>query len=168
MMSKVLAKLENKFPIPVEKRKPAKFTRKPRSIKHPIPKEFSSIFHFIAAPEPEPVTVPDQYPTVDWSAVRFKPALPNPEACPVNGVAQDSGMYMMKKAAWDSNQYSVFTSGNPFGTLPGYFTTRGVVSVPVQGHIYCPDSNRWVLHTSLGTEGPAGGSRRGRKGERGK
>ena len=35
---KVLAKLEKKFSIPMEKRKCAKFLRKPRSIKHLIPK----------------------------------------------------------------------------------------------------------------------------------
>ena len=38
----------------------------------------------------------------------------------------------MKKSAWDSSQYSVFTSGTPFGTLPGYFTTHGAVSVLFQ------------------------------------
>ena len=50
MMSKVLAKLERKFSIPVEKMKPAMFTRKPK-IKHIIPKEFTAIFHLLAAPE---------------------------------------------------------------------------------------------------------------------
>ena len=64
-MSKVLVKLEKKVSIPVEKRKPAKFLRKPRSIKHIIPMEFSAISHLLSAPEP--VTVPDPYPTVDWS-----------------------------------------------------------------------------------------------------
>jgi hypothetical protein len=51
---------------------------------------------------------------------------------------------MIKKRAWDSRQYSI-----PFGTTPGYFTVHGVVSVttvPVQGHIFCPGFNWWVLH----------------------
>ena len=59
-----LLRLELKYSIPVKKRKANKFTRKPRT-KHIIPKEFSAIFHLLSAPEPEPVTVPDPYPTVD-------------------------------------------------------------------------------------------------------
>ena len=117
------------------------------------------MFNLLAAPEPEHITVADPYPTVDWSAVRFKLALPNPEACPVYGVSKDPVIYIMKKRAWDSSQYFILTSGNPFETLPGYFTRQGVVSVPtvpVHGHIYCPtDSNWWVLHASLRTEGAA-------------
>ena len=65
MMSKVLTKLEKKHSIPVENRKPAMFTRRPK-INHIIPKEFSSIFHLLAAPEPEPVTVPAWSLTGPW------------------------------------------------------------------------------------------------------
>jgi hypothetical protein len=81
-MTKTLARLERKYSIPVEKRKAGVFIRKPRT-KHIIPKEFSAIFHLLCAPEPEPITVPDPYPTVDWSTVRFRPALPDPDECPV-------------------------------------------------------------------------------------
>jgi hypothetical protein len=49
MMSKVLARLEKKFSTPIEKRKKAQFRRKPRSIKHLIPKKFTTTFHLLAA-----------------------------------------------------------------------------------------------------------------------
>jgi hypothetical protein len=150
------------------------FIRKPRT-KHIIPKEFSAIFHLLCAPEPDPIIVPDPYPTVDWSTVRFKPALPNPESCPVFSASQDPTVYQEKASPWHPGQnYSTFTRENPFGTLPGYTTTHGIVAVPttpVQGYIYCPDSKRWQLHASAATEdrGTAGGGRPGtRRGERGR
>jgi hypothetical protein len=173
-MTKTLARLESKYSIPVEKRKAAMFIRKPRT-KHIIPKEFSAIFHLLCAPEPDPIIVPDPYPTVDWSTVRFKPALPNPESCPVFSASQDPTVYQEKASPWHPGQnYSTFTRENPFGTLPGYTTTHGIVAVPttpVQGYIYCPDSKRWQLHASAATEdrGTAGGGRPGtRRGERGR
>ena len=172
-MSKVLSKLEKKFAIPLDKRKPRMFKRKIKT-NHSIPKPFKTMFHLLAAPEPDPIFVPEPYPKLGWSAVRFKPALPSPEACPMYGVSQDSEVYSMKNSGWDSTQCSTFThDGKPFGTFPGYHTTHGVVSVPtdpVQGHIYCPASNRWVLHASLPAagRGPAGGGRGpGTKRERG-
>ena len=163
-ISKVLSKLEKKYAIPVEKRKPAMFTRKPRSVKHIVPKVFRTMFQHLAAPPPEPVTVPDPCPTVDWSSVRFKPALPNPEDCPVYSASKDPADYKMQpsKSGFPGDRaYSTFTLNSPFGTLPGYRTTMGVVSVPatpVQGYIYCPDARRWLLHASLNTGGrqPAG------------
>ena len=60
-----LARLAKKYSIPLEKRKAAMFTRKHKT-RHVIPKEFSAIFHLLCAPKPEPVIVPDPYPTVDW------------------------------------------------------------------------------------------------------
>ena len=49
-MPKVLAKLQKKFSIPVEKRKSAMFMRKARSTKNVIPKEFNTMFHLLTMP----------------------------------------------------------------------------------------------------------------------
>lgn len=178
-MTKTLSKLERKYSIPVEKRKTNMFTRKPRT-KHIIPKEFSAIFHLLCAPEPEPIIVPDPYPTVDWSDVRFRPALPDPDECPMLSVSKDPDVYQEKDSSWHSGQtYSTFTSKNPFGTLSGYHTLHGVVNVPstpVQGYVYCPKSRKWMIHaTSTTTPGgrcPAArgtiGTRRREGGRRGK
>ena len=84
------------------------------------------MFHLLAAPEPDPVFLPDPYPTVDWSTKRFKPALPNPDDCPVFSASQDPDTYKVKSSVFHSGQtYSIFTGKQPFGTMPGYHTMHG-------------------------------------------
>ena len=125
-ISQALTKLERKFAIPLEKRKPGMFKRKTKT-NHIIPKPFRTMFYLLAAPEPDPVTVPDPYPTVDWSNLRFKPALPNPEECAVYSASKDPDDYQMKSTGISHDpQYSTFTRKNPFGALPGYRTTQGM------------------------------------------
>ena len=161
-MVHVLIKLEKKYAIPQHKRKPAMFQRKQRT-NHIVPKVFAAIYHLLLEPQAN-VTVPEPYPTVDWSTVRFKPPLPNPEQMPILSVSQDPDTYAMKSSAWSGDQsYSTFTSKNPFSTLPGYQTSHGVVAVPntpVQGYLYCAASNKWVLaaSTNRGTEGATRGT----------
>ena len=95
-MVKTLAKLEAKYLIPEHKRKKKLFTRKQRS--SPIvPRELASIYHVLAAPEPEAALVPDPFPHVRWDGVRFKPALPAPESCPVYSCYQDPGFNQEKR-----------------------------------------------------------------------
>ena len=92
-MVKTLAKLEAKYQVPEHKRKKRLFSRKQRT--NPIvPKELASIYHVLAAPEPEAVAVPDPFPHVRWSDVRFKPALPNPEQCPVHSCSPNPAFYV--------------------------------------------------------------------------
>ena len=93
-MSKALSKLEKEYAIPLEKRKPRMLKRKIKT-NHIIPKPFKTMFHLLAAPDPDPV--PDPYPTVDWSNLRFKPALPNPENCPVLSASSNPEVYEMKR-----------------------------------------------------------------------
>ena len=84
------------------------------------------------------VCCPSPYPVVDWAAVRFKPSLPHPKPFPVYGVSTDLDVYNSNK----------FTSPWPFGRLPGYNTSQGVVSVPrvpVQGYLYDVKLEAWVL-----------------------
>ena len=92
-MAKALTKLETKYKTPEHKRKKRLFMRK-QKMSPIIPKEFSTIFHVLAAPEPDAVIVPDPFPHVRWSDVRFKPALPNPEQYLVHSCSPDAEFYM--------------------------------------------------------------------------
>ena len=66
-MVKALTKLETKYKTPEHKRKKRLFTRKQRTCPI-VPKEFSSIFHVLAAPERDvSVIVPEPYPDVNWN-----------------------------------------------------------------------------------------------------
>jgi len=138
-MLKTLTKLETKYLTPEHKRKKRLFTRKQKT--SPIvPREFAAIYSDLAAPEPESVPVADPCPQVRWNEVRFKPALPNPEQCPVQ-------------------------NSRPFGSLLGYKTSLGVVAIPttpVGGCVYCPDAKKWVLYAEAYSSPSAGrGTRRG-------
>merc|ERR1719481_1740647 len=156
-MVKTLDKLEAKYKIPEHKRKKRLFTRKPKPCPI-VPKEFSSIYNALAAPEPEDVTVPDPYPRVRWSDIRFKPTLPNPEQCPVYSCSQDPGFYLDKveyhngsiiPTCSDSDfKRKARHDGQSFGTLPGYKTNQGVMAIPttpVAGYVFCPDAKKLVI-----------------------
>ena len=105
------------------------FTRKPKT-RDIIPKEFSAISHFLCAPKPEPVIILDPYPTVDWSTVRFRPALPDPDECPVYSVSKDQTVHQERAISWHSGQTcAIFNDKHPFGTLPGYHTMHGVCTL---------------------------------------
>ena len=54
---------------------------------------------------------------------------------------------LISRAKRDFNYFSSQYS-KPFGTLPGYKTSLGVVAVPttpVGGYVYCPDAKKWVI-----------------------
>ena len=118
-----------------------------------IPREFATIYNALAAPEPDSVSVPDPCPHVRWNEVRFKPALPNPELCPVHSCSQDPSFYQEEREyrfgsleVSDSKFVNLTRQcGRPFGGLPGYLTSRGVVAIPttpVGGYVYCPDAKK--------------------------
>jgi hypothetical protein len=120
---------------------------------------------------------PEPYPVVDWTNVRFKPDLPSPQDLSLLSASKDPEFYQLQKGIYNTSSPSKFSSEEPFGTLPGYRTTQGIVSVPaspVQGYIFCPTSRKWILHASLNTRrrpaagkgcpGTSGGEReRGKK-----
>jgi len=173
-MVKSLSKLETKYQTPEHKRKKRLFVRKQKT--SPIvPKEFDSIYFVLAAPEPETVTVPEPFPHVRWNEVRFKPALPNPELCPVYSCSPDPEFYQEKREYRNGSVIPTVSDpeflskyrqyGRSFGALPGYHTSRGVVAVPttpVGGYVYCPDAKKWVLYAEPQSSPSAGrGTRRG-------
>ena len=154
-MVKALTKLETKYGTPEHRRKKRLFTRKQRTCSV-VPKELASIYYNLAAPEPEAVAVPEPYPRVRWSDVRFKPALPNPESCPIHSCSPDPAFYEETFKEW---------APRSFGTLPGYRTSLGVVpvpTIPVGGYVFCPDAQKWVLYAESCSSPSAGrGTRRG-------
>jgi len=167
-MVKTLAKLEAKYQVPEHKRKKRLFSRKQRT--NPIvPKELASIYHALAAPEPEAVAVLDPFPHVRWNDVKFKPALPNPEPCPVHSCSPDPAFYVEDSSPLYNGTRNFGSLarqyGGSFGTLPGYKTNLGVVAVPttpVGGYVYCPDVKKWVLYAEPSSSPSAGrGTRRG-------
>ena len=141
-MMKTLNKLESKYSIPEHRRKARIFTRKKKESSI-VPKEFSTIFYVLAAPEPD-VNVLEPYPQVKWNDVRFKPVLPNPEHFAVQSCSQDPNFYQDQK-----DVLCTFKRWAPFGTLPGFKTSLGIVAVPstpVGGYVYCPDDRKWMVH----------------------
>ena len=149
------------------------FAKPKRRNKRPsiVPKVFASIWRFLLAPQ-KLIDVPEPYPIVDWTQVRPKPGIPDPQLCPVLSVSQDPDYYTSPAYINGSNHR---VRGEPpmpisFGTLPGYRTTEGVVAVPSQpqgGYVYCPAQNTWIISaspsrwTARGRE--PGGCRGGRK-----
>lgn len=156
-MVKASCKLEVKYSTPPHKRKKNFFARKKRQ-SHVIPCEFSAIYHQLAAPEPELVSVPEPYPQVQWKSIWFKPVLPNPEPCPIFSCSQDPKFYQdhipQCPCPDDPIIRAKFIKKDPFGTLPGYQTNAGVVAVPstaVGGYVYCPDAQKWLLYATSGS-----------------
>ena len=95
-MVKTLTKLEGKYLTPEYKRKKRIFTRRKKTCTI-VPREFATNYNVLAAPEPDTVDVQEPFPHVRWNEVRFKPALPNPEPCPVYSCSQDPEFYQEKE-----------------------------------------------------------------------
>ena len=178
-MMKTLTKLEMKYLTPEHKRKKRLFTRKEKA--SPIvPKELDSIYRNLGAPEPDAVTVPDPSPHVRWNEIRFKPALPAPESCPVYSCYQDPGFYQEKREFRNGSIIPTVSdsefnrlarqNGQPFGALPGYKTNLGVVAVPtipVGGYVYCPDAKKWVIFAEPHSSPPRYSASTGRRSRQG-
>ena len=152
---KCLTKLEVKYSTPTHKRKERLFRRKKRTCAI-VPKEFASIFDYLAEPDQEEVKlVPDaSYPEVKWNLVKFKPVLPTPESCPIYSCSQDSDFYENYTDPDNGFIANKFIERHPFGCLPGFVTNLGVVAVPkapVGGYVYCPHSERWLIHATTPT-----------------
>ena len=136
------------------------FTRKQQT-NTIVPRELASIYHALAAPEPDAVAVPEPFPHVRWNNVRFKPALPNPELVVAHSYSQDPDFYQDAKDGFPCT----FKRWAPqsFGTLHGFKTSLGIVAVPstpVGGYVYCPDARQWVIHAENRSSASEGRERR--------
>jgi len=121
-------------------------------------------------------TVTAPYPEVDWNCVnkRFLSNVPNPVQYPVHGCSEDEDFYETKYVQSDygymTNKGSSFNKDAPFGSLPGYRTIFGVVSVPTSQvfHGYSWVENEgWVLHATMPSD-PGKKTRRTEKMKRGR
>ena len=115
------------------------------------------------------IQVPDPTPSIDWTQVKLKPSLPNPAHFPIHSASQDPNLYLEREGYYSTSKAEFDVSEAPFGTIPGYKTTKGVVPVPDQpvgGYIYCLETNGWLIHATTGPTSRVGWGtgRRGRPG----
>ena len=101
-------------------------------------------------------TIPDPYPTLDWSKVnkRFISNIPSPSKIPKHGCSLDPAFYQYTSrfitGTADNIKPKHQTESFPFGSEWGYRTSEGVVSVSsVVHHGYIWDeSGCWILHAT--------------------
>ena len=151
--------------------------RKSRKMRRLIQPELFTIWYYSSQLMSDVIKKPAQvspYPEVDWTCVnkRFLTNVPNPVQYPVHGCSNDEDFYETKYARSDygymTNKGSAFNKDAPFGSLPGYRTIFGVVSVPTSRvfHGYSWLENEgWVLHATMPTR-PAKKTRRIERRER--
>ena len=138
--------------------------RKARKLRRLLHPELFSIWYYsgqLVAPtdvSKKSVSSPP-YPEVDWSSVnkRFLTNVPTPVQYPVYGCSESADFYEekmeMSTYGYATNEGSAFTKTDfPFGSLPGYKTIYGVVSVPssqvFHGYTWL-EREGWVLHASM-------------------
>ena len=142
----------------------------PRKRPSVVPKVFASVWRNSDLLQFTPfIEVPDPTPIIDWTKVKLKPSLPNPEHFPIHSASQDPNFYMDRKSYYGTMSAEFDVGKSPFGTIPGYNTTMGILPVPDQpmgGYIYCLETNVWLLHaTTVPTSRVRWGTaRRGRQG----
>ena len=142
----------------------------PRKRPSVVPKVFASVWRNSDLLQFTPfIDVPDPTPIIDWTKVKIKPSLPNPEHFPIHSASQDPNFYMDRKSYYGIMSAEFDVGKSPFGTIPGYKTTMGILPVPDQpmgGYIYCLETNVWLLHaTTVPTSRVRWGTaRRGRPG----
>ena len=98
-------------------------------------------------------TPPSPIPTVDWSKVnrRFLNNIPSPIPIPVQSCSQDAEFYQPQFTPYGTKLPSAYSKTNPFGTIDGYRTTCGVISVPVGQtfHGYTWQDGCWLLEAAI-------------------
>ena len=102
------------------------------------------------------VTVPDPYPTLDWSKVnkRFISNIPSPTMIPKHGCSIDPAFYEYTSRFITGNAENTKpkfqTERYPFGSEYGYRTNLGIISVSsTVHHGYVWNEDCWTLHAQL-------------------
>ena len=130
---------------------------------------FRSLWESVIAEEVI-VTVPEPYPTLDWSKVnkRFISNIPPPTLLPVHSCSPDPEFYEWKEKKHPGNEiekipsqferidyylkkgWSNAAQGNVFGGKWGYETSQGNIAVSnISHHGYIWDNGSWILHDQL-------------------
>ena len=92
--------------------------------------------------------------------IRMQATIPSPSSFPVHGCSEDASFYKPTYVDGSCSASGVlspkFHRQDPFGTLPGFRTNHGVISVPAQllshSYIYVPGIGGWVLCATVGGE----------------
>ena len=117
---------------------------------------------------PAKQTPPSPMPTVDWSKVnkRFLSNIPSPTPIPVQSCSQDAEFYQPQFTPYGTKLSSAYSKTNPFGTIDGYRTTCGVISVPdgQSFHGYTWQDGLWLLEASIVKDKGRRGKRKKRLG----
>ena len=92
----------------------------------------------VCVPPVVPIRVPEPYPSVNWNAIR---PLPRPASFPMSGCPSNSDFYTKREIHMNNCQKpDCPTCVSPFGSLPGFETTRGIVAPPKDpihgGYVY--------------------------------
>ena len=105
---------------------------------------------------PDPIYSPTLLKArVNWHRLNpnIKRNLPVPVQYPVQGCALDPDYYTTMGAASyylgkKRDSVLLFESGMPFGSLYGFWTSKGVLSPPVEpvgGYHCCPETGTWII-----------------------
>ena len=136
-----------------------------------VPNVFRSLWESVNSEEVL-VTVPDPYPTLDWSKVnkRFIQNIPPPTLLPVHSCSPDPEFYewserkgnggTIEKVPSNFERRSYYlkkgwanaAGGHVFGGLYGYETSEGIISVSntqTVHHGYIWNNGSWILHAQL-------------------
>ena len=135
--------------------------RDARRVANIIPEELRSMWEsaeslWAEAEEVKVTTVPDPYPTLDWSKVnkRFISNIPSPTRIPKHGCSLDPQFYQFTSrfvvGTADNIKPKFVTETYPFGSEYGYRTDAGVISVSnTVHHGYVWNEDCWTLHAQL-------------------
>ena len=143
--------------------------RAAKKVANVVPDVFRSLWES-ANEEEVKVTVPDPYPTLDWTKVnkRFIQNIPMPTLLPVHSCSADPSFYEWTERKGNGNTIEKVPSqferrsyflkkgfanaagGHPFGGMYGYETSEGIISVSsISHHGYIWDKGSWILHAQL-------------------
>jgi len=150
-MARRIDQLAKKYACPRDKRRS---TNRKGKLPNIVAKEFAAIWRLLLAPAPPPIIVPDPRPVVNWNRLNTKQKrnLPTPVRCSLLGCAQDPDFYSKTKDVHACGRRvdtkPVFECAAPFGSLYGFWTSKGVVALPdmpVHGYICCQETGDWII-----------------------
>jgi len=150
-MARRIDQLAKKYACPRDKRRSSNRKGKLPNI---VAKEFAAIWRLLLAPAPPPIIVPDPRPVVNWNRLNTnqKRNPPTPVRCSLRSCAQDPDFYSKTKDVHACSRRvdnkPVFDCAAPFGSLYGFWTSKGIVAlpdIPVHGYICCQEMGDWII-----------------------
>jgi len=150
-MARRIDQLVKKYACPRDKRRSSNRKGKLPNI---VAKEFAAIWRLLLAPAPPPIIVPDPRPVVNWNRLNTnqKRNPPTPVRCSLRSCAQDPDFYSKTKDVHACSRRvdnkPVFDCAAPFGSLYGFWTSKGIVAlpdIPVHGYICCQEMGDWII-----------------------